>query len=950
MGAKMNGKSFSLMIDKLYTKKEDAVVRELGANARDAMHDLARLTGTAPGQWHIHLPSHMTHELIISDNGTGLSIENVKRYLGNLFESTKENENMSIGAYGLGSKSPFAVTDSYIIESRFEGQLHSFSFFRAKGSIPKLVHIGSKPTEEPNGITYKVPSSVGRYETYARSVAAQLFFFEPRPIVVGQNSADIWENYGDIKFEGTDWKYVHSQGLSRYYGQFLANMGGVSYPLDMNQLINIDLEDDYINTLKESGVYVEGLSGRIGEVIRQVEKFSPSAKDSVFALFFGIGDLEIPPSREALEYDAQTCYNILLRLEKLVEEFIPTLQNHVRAVTDDTSIQTLSASLLRVLNYCDWTNHGVNSEMIFAMKEVEWEMDMGCNLPPVINSKGLPVNGKLQLNASQPRRLTQDVKITFPHMEREVEETKHVAVDVSVETDTMDVVVNGITQVVTTNRSIEYTARGNDQIGAMVAAGWEPDFAALSGEPEQVRDWEQGGYMTAQRVLFKRNVKQYLPVLRATHSVVPSHGTVSPSYGSYTDLSQVPVNDQHFRHNDIVVYVDTDNEMSRRITWIMRNTLGEQRGIADVQDRLTLNPWELRCRVVLVRSDTEDGFAFYEAWSQSLEYKPKIIRLSTVTVPKAERDPLKVSVRGMRILEIEKRSMKYGMQSPANLNNNQRSSFSAIPASTDKVEPGFLLYNDGKSEKSYLDMELTREFPMSLNMGLLVTVASLAEENFNLYRITPMNFKNVDKYKDELNITPLSDFLDSVGYNQVGSRQFQRRYKAFTLANAYKDSPGTDIALRKKDYYTKVWSSKFLNFQESTNLPPSRINKHLKMALYSLKNGGALYHHDQYDIPPVIAFGYRYAQHYGVKLSLVEASRLAMDFAKRTTFAPGFEPSKPGRFYHNELYEHAKGNFKKFREQYIKEQYKAVLFGSFFDRDTLEFEAALEKAKSILMP
>jgi hypothetical protein len=75
-----------------------------------------------------------------------------------------------------------------------------------------------------------------------------------------------------------------------------------------------------------------------------------------------------------------------------------------------------------------------------------------------------------------------------------------------------------------------------------------------------------------------------------------------------------------------------------------------------------------------------------------------------------------------------------------------------------------------------------------------------------------------------------------------------------------------------------------------------------------------------------------------------------MDFAKRTTFAPGFEPSKPGRFYHNELYEHAKGNFKKFREQYIKEQYKAVLFGSFFDRDTLEFEAALEKAKSILMP
>lgn len=319
MGMKLNGKAFSALVDKLYTDKSGAVVREISANARDAMV----MAGKADQPFEIHLPNELNHEIVFRDEGVGLSKEDTMKYLGNLFESSKENENQSIGTYGLGSKSPFAVTDSYIVESRFNGEKHVFNWFRSPGGVPDFLHISTTPTDEPNGITFKIPSAVSMFKEYEKSLVAQLAFFDPKPIVYGFNGIyDPWEGFMEVKLDFGDSKVVKSSGLYERYGSFIADMGGVLYPMNPSFFRNIDIESDAIqddpDMLKRANDVLQyGLSNL------ERSNFGLT-NNSVLVVKFAIGELDVPPSRESIEYgpifNVRICEK-LQRAKSLIDEY-----------------------------------------------------------------------------------------------------------------------------------------------------------------------------------------------------------------------------------------------------------------------------------------------------------------------------------------------------------------------------------------------------------------------------------------------------------------------------------------------------------------------------------------------------------------------------------------------------------------------------------------------------
>jgi len=100
---KESAKAFSILSSSLYQNPIRSIIRELGCNARDA-----HVAAKNPEPWVLSLPTALSPEFAVKDNGTGLSHDEVMQIYTTYFESTKTNSNDFVGALGLGSKSPFS--------------------------------------------------------------------------------------------------------------------------------------------------------------------------------------------------------------------------------------------------------------------------------------------------------------------------------------------------------------------------------------------------------------------------------------------------------------------------------------------------------------------------------------------------------------------------------------------------------------------------------------------------------------------------------------------------------------------------------------------------------------------------------------------------------------------------------------------------------------------------
>lgn len=197
-----------------------------------------------------------------------------------LFHSTKEEDEDQIGAFGLGSKSPFAVSDSFTVESRIEGKLYRFLMYLNAKRIPTVDLVTKdletrdpKPeaTDEFNGLTVKIPVKNTRFSAFQDELIrlGRVMRPEQRPQVENASYNFSWS---DISYDNrVNNTYIQQKGHgSTHY----AVMGGVSYPIDLSQL------DEETSSI--------------------MSKFPSSYT------FFELGSLNVPPSREDLSYDEFT--------------------------------------------------------------------------------------------------------------------------------------------------------------------------------------------------------------------------------------------------------------------------------------------------------------------------------------------------------------------------------------------------------------------------------------------------------------------------------------------------------------------------------------------------------------------------------------------------------------------------------------------------------------------
>lgn len=269
-----------ILSKKLYRNPEAAVVRELVCNALDA-HVLAG----SKEKVQVTLPSLMNdYNFVVKDFGTGLSDEDVMQLYTTYGRSTKQNSNVFVGCLGIGSKSPFALTDEFTVVSRYNGTATTYHCYKQKG-MPVCTRISQVPCDD-SGMTITVPLDF-RMATSFISAALHIFhgFSEDSVTVSGAETRVLfWEDLKRNLIPLTKDSYTY------YYGEHYH-----------------DFPSSYSNNR-----YV-----KMGSVLYEcpTEWFARrwSYMNDVVILEVPIGTFEISASREALEVNdnnKNTCHQI----------------------------------------------------------------------------------------------------------------------------------------------------------------------------------------------------------------------------------------------------------------------------------------------------------------------------------------------------------------------------------------------------------------------------------------------------------------------------------------------------------------------------------------------------------------------------------------------------------------------------------------------------------------
>lgn len=239
-----------MFADKVYSNKERAVIRELACNA----HDSHVMAGTMDVPFDVHLPTHLEPWFSLRDYGTGLEDADVANVYGAIGVSTKRDSNEVIGCFGIGSLSPYSMCDSFTVKSYLNGIVRTYQCMRDDQRKPKVVPLGSAPTDEPNGLEVKltVDGKCSEFEEQAKHVF--LFWEGTLPNINSDCVKRSCEAMRDkYVFKGDNF------GLTPSWGSMYALMGNIAYKIpnsldefEVDGYLKFDLGELEFDTAREN--------------------------------------------------------------------------------------------------------------------------------------------------------------------------------------------------------------------------------------------------------------------------------------------------------------------------------------------------------------------------------------------------------------------------------------------------------------------------------------------------------------------------------------------------------------------------------------------------------------------------------------------------------------------------------------------------------------------------
>jgi len=276
-----------LMRTKLYSNPTAAVCREYACNALDSHREAGKVK--MPIQ--ISLPTNLSPNYKIKDFGVGISPDRMENVFIKYTASTKRNTNELIGGLGLGCKSAWSVSDSFSVETIFNGVKYSYLCYIDETKLGKLALLNTISTDECNGTEISIPVKNTDFQLFRQYTELACRHWDVKPIIKGADPIE-WIEIKKI-IEGKNWGIANS---SDYYRNAKLVIDGIEYPLELDAL------NKYANT-----------------------KLIDAARGQ-FIMYFNTGELSLSANREQIYLDKQT--------QDKIKDRLNDIQNEIKAIVD----------------------------------------------------------------------------------------------------------------------------------------------------------------------------------------------------------------------------------------------------------------------------------------------------------------------------------------------------------------------------------------------------------------------------------------------------------------------------------------------------------------------------------------------------------------------------------------------------------------------------------------
>lgn len=293
-------KLFSMLSNYLYSNKEFCVLHEISANAWDAhvMADKANMP------FHVQLPTRLDLNLRIRDFGPGLSEQNVYALLATFGASTKQGDNTTIGGWGIGSKSPAAVTNTWKIHSHHDGVMNDFLVFIDEKGIPSITKIRSESTDQ-TGVEVVIPVQESSIHTWQSTVQNVYRHYPVKPRITNWSGTINSPKYA---LDNTTWAYNQA----------------ASAVVIVTSHREYALDSTATNKIFQSMERVDSDAGTLIKYLKMP-----------LVLRFAIGEVELSISREQLQITQITIDSIHERLREIHEFMKEKFEETVKDSVDE---------------------------------------------------------------------------------------------------------------------------------------------------------------------------------------------------------------------------------------------------------------------------------------------------------------------------------------------------------------------------------------------------------------------------------------------------------------------------------------------------------------------------------------------------------------------------------------------------------------------------------------
>ncbi len=273
---------FNILRKSIYSDPIGSCVREICANGLDAQRRLGKEK----------LPLHITlnkNYFTCRDFGVGMSPDTIQSVYSKYGASDKRESDEEQGCWGLGAKSSFAVTDTYTVETIWEGIKYVYMCYINKSGSGAIKLLSQEETDEV-GTTIKIPVATSKLDEFRRNIYKYTQFWEIPPRYLGELPSPP----AKPDMEGNGWR-IYPKEVFQRHDSFNILLDSVPYTYSI----------PYGNTIPPTVVII-----------------------------FSIGELEVSASRENLISSQANTDRIIERIKVYRTEYKEITQKRVERAPD----------------------------------------------------------------------------------------------------------------------------------------------------------------------------------------------------------------------------------------------------------------------------------------------------------------------------------------------------------------------------------------------------------------------------------------------------------------------------------------------------------------------------------------------------------------------------------------------------------------------------------------